>query len=195
MKSDAKKRLSQALKNKSSFVIVAELTGGPNFSYDPIKKFLHAHKETGGKDIPADFDFVGKTCPQSPGGTPNLEPADVHHFVVSNNLLGELDFIPHITCKDMNKDGIISLLNTHKSAGVESIFALTGDKPATAKGVFELESIGLLNLITRFNNDAYIRQSPKLCNLCRSFSRVPASHHLNTTKSPNCSNISKWRRK
>ena len=161
MESGTKKRLSQALKNKSRFIIVAELAGGPNFSYDPIKKFLQAHRENGGKDIPADFDFVGQTCPQSPGGAANLEPSDVHHFVISNNLLGELDFIPHVSCKDMNKDGIISLLNTHKSAGVESVFTPTGDKPTAAKGVFELESIGLLNLITSLNNDAVIKAKPE----------------------------------
>ncbi len=161
MESGTKKRLSQALKNKDRFIIVAELTGGPNFSFQPIKKFLQAHRETGGKDIPADFDFVGITSPQSPGGTANLEPADVHNFVISNNLLGQLDFIPHIGCKDMNKDGIISLLNTHKSAGVESLLALTGDKPTAAKGVFELESIGLLNLITSLNNDAIISAKPQ----------------------------------
>ena len=160
MESDAKK-LRQALKNKDRFVIVAELVGGPNFNYDPIKKFLQAHKEAGGKDIPTDFDFVGVTSPQSPGGIANIEPANVHRFAVSNNLLGELDFIPHISCKDINKDGIISLLNTHKSAGVESILALTGDKPAEAKGVFELESIGLLDLITRLNNNAYIQAKPE----------------------------------
>src|SRR4030042_5041663 len=161
MESGTKKRLSQALKNKSRFVIVAELVGGPNFSYEPIEKFLQAHKESKGKDIPADFDFVGITSPQSPGGVANIEPADVHRFAVSNNLLGELDFIPHISCKDMNKDGIISLLNTHKSAGVESVLALTGDKPTESKGVFELESIGLLELIGRLNNNAYIQAKPE----------------------------------
>jgi len=161
MKSGTKKRLSQALKNKDRFIIVAELTGGPNFSHEPIKKFLQAHIETGGKDIPADFDFVGITSPQSPGGTANLEPADVHHFVANNNLLGELDFIPHISCKDMNKDAILSLLNTHKATNTESLLAITGDKPTEAKGVFELESICLLNLITRLNNDAIISAKPQ----------------------------------
>jgi methylenetetrahydrofolate reductase (NADPH) len=161
MESGTKKRLSQALRNKSHYIIIAELTGGPNFSYEPIKKFLTAHKEAGGKDIPADFNFVGITSPQSPGGIANLEPTDVLRFVVSNNLLGELDFIPHVSCKDMNKDGIRSLLNTHKSAGIESMLALTGDKPVESKGVFELESIGLLNLIARLNNDAIISAKPE----------------------------------
>ncbi|MBN1786789.1 MAG: methylenetetrahydrofolate reductase C-terminal domain-containing protein [Sedimentisphaerales bacterium] len=160
MELSTQKRLSQALKDKSKFVIVAELTGGPNFSYEPIKKFLQAHKESGGKDIPAAFNFAGITCPQSPGGIANIEPADVHTFAVSKGLLGDLDFIPHVSCKDMNKDGIISLLNTHKAAGVESILALTGDKPIEAKGVFELESIGLLDLLCRLNNAAFIKAKP-----------------------------------
>ncbi|MDD5134423.1 MAG: methylenetetrahydrofolate reductase C-terminal domain-containing protein [Phycisphaerae bacterium] len=155
------KRFSRALKDKAKFVIVAELTGGPNFSYAPIKEFLSAHAQTAGKDIPAGFDFVGITSPQSPGGTANIEPADVHHFVMSNNLLGELDFIPHISCKDMNRDAIISLLNSHKASGIESVLALTGDKPTEAKGVFELESIGLLNLIGQLNNDAILRAEPE----------------------------------
>ena len=158
----AKKRFNKALgKEKNGFVVVAELTGGPNFNYAPIKKFLAAHNQNSGKDIPVDFNFVGITSPQSPGGVANIEPADVHRFVIANNLLGELDFIPHISCKDSNKDGIISLLNAHKAAGVESILALTGDKPVESKGVFELESVGLLDLISRMNNDAIINAKPQ----------------------------------
>ncbi|MFA6187018.1 MAG: methylenetetrahydrofolate reductase C-terminal domain-containing protein [Phycisphaerae bacterium] len=156
----AKKRLSKALKEKNGFVVVAELVGGANFNYAPIKKFLTAHSQAGGKDIPSDFNFVGITNPQSPGGVANIEPADVHRFAVANNLLGELDFIPHISCKDSNKDGIISLLAAHKAAGVESLLALTGDKPATSKGVFELESVGLLGLISSMNDEAVIKAKP-----------------------------------
>jgi methylenetetrahydrofolate reductase (NADPH) len=161
MESGRKKRLSQELKKKDKFVIVAELAGAPNFSYEPIRKFLQAHSDSSGKDIAGDFDFVGITSPQSPGGVANLEPADVHNFVTTNNLLGQLDFVPHITCKDMNKDAILSLLNTHKSAGIESLLVLTGDKPTAAKGIFELESVSLLNLITRLNNEAVIAAKPQ----------------------------------
>src|SRR3989339_100305 len=159
-----KKRLSKALKEKNGFVVVAELVGGANFNYAPIKKFLAAHSQTGGKDIPSEFNFVGITNPQSPGGVANIEPADVHRFAVANNLLGELDFVPHISCKDSNKDGIISLLAAHKAAGVESFLALTGDKPATSKGVFELESVGLLNLTSYMNDEAVIKAKPDALN-------------------------------
>ncbi|OQA00187.1 MAG: Bifunctional homocysteine S-methyltransferase/5,10-methylenetetrahydrofolate reductase [Planctomycetes bacterium ADurb.Bin401] len=161
MQTPAKKRLSKALKNRDGFAIVAELVGGPNFSFAPIQKFLTAFNAGGGKDIPAGFNFVGITNPQSPGGVANIEPSDVHRFLVSKNLLGDLDFIPHISCKDLNADALTSLLAAHRAAGVESVLALTGDKPAVSKGVFELESIGLLDKISRINNDAYLSAKPE----------------------------------
>ncbi|MBU2597231.1 MAG: methylenetetrahydrofolate reductase, partial [Planctomycetes bacterium] len=155
------KRLSRTLEKKDGFVILAELTGGPNFSFAPIDNFLTAFNDSGGKDIPAGFKFIGVTNPQSPGGVANIEPSDVHRHIVSKKLLGELDFIPHVSCKDMNADAITSLLAAHKAAGVESIFVITGDKPISAKGVFELESVNLLNEITRLNNKAYMSAKPQ----------------------------------
>jgi len=155
------KRLNRTLREKNGFVIVAELTGGPNFSFGPIQEFLTAFKDSGGKDIPAGFNFVGITSPQSPGGVANIEPADVHRFLISKNLLGELDFIPHISCKDMNADAITSLLAAHRAADVESVLALTGDKPVSAQGVFQLESIGLLDKINHINNYAYLAAKPE----------------------------------
>jgi 5,10-methylenetetrahydrofolate reductase len=124
------------LESSSGFVVVVELTGGPGFDFAPIEKFLKTYKAAGTSAIPADFDFVGTTIPQSPGGVANIEPADVLFQVRLNDLLGELDFVPHVSCKDQNADGIISSLVGFRKAGVESILALTGDKPVKAKGVF-----------------------------------------------------------
>ena len=56
--------------------ILAELTGGPGFSFDPIEKFLKAYKENAAA-IPAGFDFAAIALPQSPGGVANIEPASV----------------------------------------------------------------------------------------------------------------------
>ncbi|MCD4830419.1 MAG: methylenetetrahydrofolate reductase C-terminal domain-containing protein [Anaerohalosphaeraceae bacterium] len=152
-----KKRFRESLERGKKFVIIAELTGGPNFSFEPIRKFLTAHKESGGKKIPSCFDFVGVSNPQSPGGVANIEPADVHRFIREEQLLGELDFVPHVSCKDSNSDGIVSLLNAHKASGVESILALTGDKPVTAQKVFELESVGLISLMVKMNNNSIMK--------------------------------------
>ncbi len=154
-------RLSEALKDKSKFTVVAELTGGPDFSVGPIEKFLKAYKEVGSAVIPAGFHFVGITSPQNPGGVANIEPADVLGNLKSKDLLGELDFIPHISCKDQNSNSLISSLAGFKKAGTGSVLALTGDKPIKARGVFEMDSIGLLNLIRYTNNEQYIKAKPE----------------------------------
>jgi 5,10-methylenetetrahydrofolate reductase len=153
-------RLKAKLENKSGFVVIAELTGGPDFNFDPIGKFLRDYNSAGNSAIPPDFDFTAITLPQNPGGVANIEPADVLSWIRLNDLLGKLDFVPHISCKDQNIDGIISSLVGFRKAGVETILALTGDKPVKAKGVFELDSIGLLRLIKDMNNESYIKASP-----------------------------------
>ncbi len=150
------KRLREKLRDKSGFVVVAELTGGPNFSFVPIEKFLKDYYVSGGSSIPEGFDFTGITLPQNPSGVANIEPADVLTHLRMNNLLGDLDIIPHISCKDENANAIISALTGLKKAGVEAVLALTGDKPAKAKAVFELDAIGLLQLIKKINNDTYM---------------------------------------
>ena len=155
-----RKKLSKKLPDKSSFTIVTELTGGPGFNFAPIEKFLETYKAAGSSVIPAEFDFAGITIPQNPGGAANIEPADVLSQAMLKNLLGELDFVPHISCKDANADALVSSLVGFRKAGIESILVLTGDKPTKAKGVFELDSIGLLQLIRNMNNNAYIKARP-----------------------------------
>ncbi|MHC4160192.1 MAG: methylenetetrahydrofolate reductase, partial [Planctomycetota bacterium] len=154
------KRLREAFKDKSRFVVVAELIGGLGFNFAPIEKFLKAYKDAGRSAVLADFNFVGITIPQNPSGTANIEPADVLSQLKMGDLLGELDFVPHITCKDQNADAIVSSLVGFRKAGVESVLILTGDKPTKAKGVFELDAIGLLQLLKDMNDEAYIKARP-----------------------------------
>jgi len=152
------KSLRQKLADKSGFIVYVELVGGPGFSFAPIEKFLRDYNAGAGV-IPAGFDFAGVTLPQNPGGLANINPADVLARLTLKNLCGPLDFMPHISCKDHNTHGVVSLLAGYKNAGVETILLLTGDKPIGAKGVFELDSIGLLKLVGNINNDAYIKAS------------------------------------
>ncbi|UCG50053.1 MAG: methylenetetrahydrofolate reductase C-terminal domain-containing protein [Phycisphaerales bacterium] len=151
------KRLKSVLLDKSDFVVVAELTGGPGYNFGPIEKFLSAAREAGPRSIPAGFDFVGVTVPQNPGGVANIAPTDVLAKVSAAALLGPLDFIPHISCKDHNSDAIRSSLAGFRARNVESVLALTGDKPVSAHGVFELDSIGLLQLVARMNRESYLK--------------------------------------
>ncbi len=154
-------KLKDKLVSGDSFSVVAELVGGPGYSFTPIEKFLKAYQDAPKTAIPAGFEFVGITSPQNPGGVANIEPADVLSEARLNEWLGDLDFIPHISCKDQNADGIISSLVGFRKAGVESVLALTGDKPAKAKGVFEFDSIGLLQLINAMNCESLIKAGPE----------------------------------
>ena len=157
------KYLRDRLKQGGGFVIVAELTGGPGFSFGPIEGFLRARADAvsgGSSPIPAAFDFAGICLPQNPGGVANIEPAGVIDFLQREDLLAGLDVVPHLSCKDLNGDALVSSLRGFEKRGVRSILALTGDKPVTAKGVFELEALGLLRLIGRINQQAYIKSRP-----------------------------------
>ncbi|MBM4029796.1 MAG: hypothetical protein FJ280_31015, partial [Planctomycetes bacterium] len=107
--------------------------------------------------IPAGFDLAAITLPQSPGGVANIEPASVINSMQAKGLLAGLEVVPHITCKDMNADAIVSALMSFRAGGIENLLALTGDKPVKAAGVFELESLSLLRLIRRLNREAYLQ--------------------------------------
>jgi len=165
-------RLKEKLENKSRFVVYVELTCGQGFNFVPYEKFFTAYKDAdilvrpgsldfvGPSVIPMGFDFVGITLPQNPGGLVNINPADVLNQLMLKDLKGKLDVMPHITCKDHNSFGIVGLLIGYRNAGVESILVMTGDKPIGAKGVFELDSIGLLQSIRDLNNESYIKAGP-----------------------------------
>ena len=156
----ARTSLKDKLTKRSGFVVLAELTGGPGFSFDPIEKFLKGYRDNP-TAIPAEFDFAAVTLPQSPGGVANIEPAGVIAAFQGKGLMDGLDVVPHVTCKDMNADAIVSSLMTLRKMGVESLLALTGDKPVKAAGVFEIESLNLLRLIQKINHDAILAAKPQ----------------------------------
>jgi len=164
-----KKKLSDALAKSSNFVVVAELAAGPKYNFSPIERFLSVAKDAESDAVPKDFDFVGIAVPQSPGGVANLEPSDVLSRINEKNLLGDLDFIPHISCKDHNVDALTSSLVNYRARNVQSILVLTGDKPVSANGVFEVETVGLLQLIERMNCESYLKAKPDQWNTISQF--------------------------
>lgn len=156
-------RIRDGLRQKR-FVVLAELTGGPGFSLAPIVGFLKDYRQAAGKAsgiIPDGFDFAGIALPQSPGGVANIEPASAISALREADLLDRIDVVPHISCKDHNSDAIAGALMGYKQAGITSVLALTGDKPVSAQGVFELESVGLLQLIRTINHEAYLKAQPQ----------------------------------
>ncbi len=154
-------KFKASLSDDSSFIIVAELTGSPGFKLTPIENFLSAYQERGISNIPSQFNFAGIMLPQNPGGTANIEPADVIKSLKASGLAKGLEMIPHISCKDQNSDAIVSSLVSYRRSGTENILALTGDKPLEAKGVFQLDAIGLLSLVRQMNYKSYIKASPE----------------------------------
>ena len=153
---------TQRLRNyleAGKFAVTAELTGGPGYSIEPFVKFLQKWQASD-KTLPAGYHFAGITFPQNPGGVANLDPTDALAVMEAKGLLDGLDYIPHLSCKDINTDGLISTLVGYRARGVESILALTGDKPAMAEGVFEVESVGLLALVQKLNQAEILKAKP-----------------------------------
>jgi homocysteine S-methyltransferase len=67
-----------------------------------------------------------------------------------------IETIPHLTPRDMTVSGLESLLLGAHAEGVRNILAVTGDPPEAGDypgrgGVYEVDSIGLVELMTRLN--------------------------------------------
>jgi 5,10-methylenetetrahydrofolate reductase len=154
-------KFREQLGRKAGFTVVLELAGGPNFDLSPITRFLTAYRKAGKGVIPASFDFVAITLPQSPGGTTNYEPSFVLSKLQTEGLLDGLDCIPHLSCKYHNLNALVGMLAGFRESGIESVLSLTGDKPASTQGVFDLDSIGLLRLMQDMNNESYIKARPQ----------------------------------
>ena len=154
-----KKCLKDTLEYKSVFSVIVELTSGPDFSFVPIDGFLESYQNAKTDFMPEGFEFVGITSTDNSGGTPNPEPLDVFAHIKSKGLLGNLDFIPHISCKDKNSDALTSSLAGFKAADIEPLLVVTGDKPVKGKGVFELDSVNFLQMIKQANANEYLKSS------------------------------------
>jgi methionine synthase / methylenetetrahydrofolate reductase(NADPH) len=67
-----------------------------------------------------------------------------------------IETIPHLTTRDASVMGLESMLLGAHAAGVRNILAITGDPPEVgdypgARGVYEIDSIGLTQLMTNLN--------------------------------------------
>ncbi len=141
------------------FLVLAEFLpeGGQNPAN--IARFLADHAANADA-LPAGFSLVGVMLPQSPNGVPALGPAEVFAALDRDGKWPGLDVIPHVTAKDHNRDGIHSGLIGLRTLGIETLLALTGDKPAAGTGVFDVDSTGLIEIVRELDLDAYQRAKP-----------------------------------
>ncbi|MGB9772007.1 MAG: bifunctional homocysteine S-methyltransferase/methylenetetrahydrofolate reductase [Candidatus Kapaibacteriota bacterium] len=76
-----------------------------------------------------------------------------------------IETVLHFVCRDRNVIGIQSDLLGAYALGIRNILAITGDPPKLgtypdATGVFDVDSIGLVNILTRLNNGLDIAGYP-----------------------------------
>jgi methylenetetrahydrofolate reductase (NADPH) len=89
----------------------------------------------------------------NPGGGPMLPPDWLGGLVADRRSRVVL----HLTCKDMNRNGLESAAWRYASEGFENILAITGDYPtggfgSRAEPVFDLDSVGLITLLRSMND-------------------------------------------
>jgi len=89
----------------------------------------------------------------SPLGRARMSPLALAYLI--NGKTG-METILHLTCRDRNVLGLQSELLGAHALGVHHILAITGDPPSQgdypfSKGVFELDSVGLVRLIRQLN--------------------------------------------
>ena len=105
------------------------------------------------------IDFLSLT--DNPGGNPMIAPD-----MLANRMreVGQ-DVILHVACKDMNRNAIESRAWKAASAGLDNILALSGDYPiagqsGTAAPVFDIDSVGLLQLLSDMNEGVEELRAP-----------------------------------
>lgn len=99
-------------------------------------------------------------CPQidwisitdNAGGNPQLAPVALAKPI----LYGGKETVIHLTCKDLNRNGLESEAWFLNSEGFHNILAMTGDYPVTgnqgmAKPVFDIDSVGLISMLDKMN--------------------------------------------
>ena len=138
-----------ALANTNDFLVTVELLTTPSDGVESYVDFFDAFRDRY-RQRPGHARLIAVTSPQSPGGVPTLDP-----FVVWSRTAEarpeSLDAIAHVTCKDLNRNGLESHLRNLRSVGVQSLLALTGDQPRDSRPIFELDALSLLQLIMDVN--------------------------------------------
>lgn len=106
-----------------------------------------------------DIDWISIT--DNAGGNPQLAPLAMGRPI----LYAGKEVVIHLTCKDLNRNGLESEAWMLNSEGFNNILAMTGDYPVAgndglAKPVFDIDSIGLISLLQTMNHGLGSTQAP-----------------------------------
>lgn len=116
------------------------------------------------RNLAADFvadpniDWVSIT--DNAGGHPQLAPLALGRPI----LYAGKEVVIHLTCKDLNRNGLESEAWMLNSEGFHNILAMTGDYPVAgngglAKPVFDIDSVGLISLLSNMNQGLSSREA------------------------------------
>src|SRR3954465_5337258 len=88
----------------------------------------------------------------NPGRNPQLAPQALGKPI----LYAGKEVVIHLTCKDLNRNGLESEAWLLNSEGFHNILAMTGDYPVAgneglAKPVFDIDSVGLISMLNQMN--------------------------------------------
>jgi methylenetetrahydrofolate reductase (NADPH) len=96
------------------------------------------------------IDWISIT--DNAGGNPQLAPLTLGRPL----LYAGKEVVIHLTCKDLNRNGLESEAWMLNSEGFHNILAMTGDYPVagnegSAKPVFDIDSVGLISMLNKMN--------------------------------------------
>lgn len=105
-------------------------------------------------------DWVSIT--DNAGGNPQLAPEALGKPI----LYAGKEVVIHLTCKDLNRNGLESAAWALNSEGFHNILAMTGDFPISgndglAKPVFDIDSVGLISMLTKMNQGFSLQRRGK----------------------------------
>ena len=143
----------QALRDKlfgtTRFLVATELVSvrGSMAESSAIKVRTFANELAASPDI----DWVSIT--DNAGGNPQLAPLALGRPI----LYAGMEVVLHLTCKDLNRNGLESMAWMLNSEGFHNILAMTGDYPVAgndglAKPVFDIDSVGLISMLHKMND-------------------------------------------
>lgn len=105
-----------------------------------------------GEALAADPRISWLSVTDNPGGSPMLSPDWLASILAGSRV----EVVVHLTCKDLNRNGLESAAWRYAAEGFDNILALTGDYPKVGYGgapqaVFDLDSVALVALLHAMN--------------------------------------------
>ena len=111
--------------------------------------------------LAADPRFDALSITDNPGGNPMIT-ADALGTPLKES--GQ-EVIIHLSCKDFNRNGLMGQAWKLANGGFDNILTLSGDYPIAgyqgqSSGVFDIDSVGLLQLLSDMNEGRFEDASP-----------------------------------